>query len=48
MIFEFGVIYCLEKDLFIVLLMLHGGLGSYVYARVEDLRFEDSKPKMNM
>jgi hypothetical protein len=34
---ELGVIPCLEEDLFIVLLMFHGGLGACVDARVEDL-----------
>jgi len=29
-------------------LMFHGGLGICVNARVEDLRFENSNPKMNM
>jgi len=39
---ELGVIPCLEEDLFIVLLMFHGGLGACVDARVEDLGFEVS------
>ena len=39
---ELGVIPCLEEDLFIVLLMFHGGLGACVDARVEVLGFEVS------
>jgi hypothetical protein len=42
------VIPCLEEDLCIVLLMFHGGLGACVDARVEDLGFEDSNPRMDM
>ena len=44
---ELGVIPCLE-DLFIALLMFRGGLGACVDARVEDLGFEDSNPRMDM
>jgi len=44
---ELGVIPSLEEDLFIVLLMFHGGLSACVDARVEDLRFEDSNPRMD-
>jgi hypothetical protein len=45
---ELGVIPCLEEDSVIVSLMFHGDIGAYVDARVEDLRFEDSNPKMDM
>jgi hypothetical protein len=45
---ELGVMHCLEEDLVIVSLMFCGGLGACFDARVEDLGFEDSNPKMNM
>jgi hypothetical protein len=45
---ELGVMPCLEEDLVIVFLMFHGGLGACVDARVEDLGFEDSNPRMDM
>jgi hypothetical protein len=45
---ELGVMPCLEEDLVIVFLMFHGGLGVCVDARVEDLGFEDSNPRMDM
>ena len=38
----------LEEKSTMVLLMLHGGLGACVDARVEDLRFEDSNLRMYM
>jgi hypothetical protein len=43
--FELGLMPCLEEDLF---RMFHGGLGTCVDARVEDLGFEDSNPLMDM
>jgi hypothetical protein len=36
---ELGVMPCLEEDLVIVFLMLHGGLGACVDTRLEDLGF---------
>ena len=45
---ELGVMPCLKEDLVIVALMLHGGLGACVNARVEDLGFEDSNLRMDM
>jgi hypothetical protein len=44
---ELGVIPCLEEDLFIILLMFQGSLGACVYARFEDLGFEDSNQSSN-
>jgi hypothetical protein len=32
----------------LVFLMIHGGLGACDDARVEDLGFEDSNPRMDM
>jgi hypothetical protein len=48
MTLELGVMPCLEEDSIIVSLMFHGGLGTCVDGRVEDLGFEDSKPEMDM
>jgi len=39
---------CLEENLVIVFLMFHGGLGACVDARVEDLGFKDSTPRMGL
>lgn len=46
--FEIGAMPCLEYNLFIVSLMFHGGIGSCVNARVEDLRFGNSNPRMDI
>jgi hypothetical protein len=48
MCFELGVMHFLEEDLIIVFLMFHGGLGACVDARVEDLGFGDSNPRMDI
>ena len=48
MSFELGVMPCLGEELVIVALMCHGGLGACVDARVEDLGFEESSPRMDM
>jgi hypothetical protein len=45
---ELGVMPYLEEDSFIVFLMFHGGLGACVDARVEDLGFKESNPRMDM
>lgn len=46
---ELDEMLCLEEDsMVIVFLMLHGGLSAYVDARVEDMRFQNSNPKMDM
>jgi hypothetical protein len=45
---ELGVVPCLEEDLVIVSLMFHGDLGPSLDARVEDLGFDDSNPRMDM
>lgn len=45
---ELGIMPRLKEDYIIVDLMLHGGIGACVDARVEDLRFELSNPRMEM
>jgi hypothetical protein len=39
---------CLGEDSVIVSLMFYGVLGACVDARVENPRFEDSNPRMDM
>lgn len=45
---ELGVMPSLDEDLVIVYVMFHGSLGAWVEARVEDLRFENSTPRIDM
>jgi hypothetical protein len=48
MILELFVMPCLEENSVIVSFMFHGGLGTCIDAKVEDLGFEDSNPRMGM
>lgn len=46
--YELGVMPFLEGYLVIVSLMFHGGFFACVDARVEDLEFKNSNPRMDM
>jgi hypothetical protein len=45
---QLGVMPCLQEDLIIVSLMVHGSLGACVDARVENLDSTNSNPRMDM
>jgi hypothetical protein len=48
MSFKLRVTPCLEEESVIVFLLFHGGFRACVDARIEDLRFEESNPRMDM